>query len=218
MSRILWPTALLLLAACAGDSKETDTDLVDTEIQDTEIEDTEVVDTEVEDTEVQDTDAPGDRDPGPHADEYGQTVAWLQLPDSLVSTESALCTDTTGDWAQLFGAPPFPGNFNYAFLRVDDATSATAMRCASGEYPDACTERDFTYDVTGSTLVTSSETATVIFNTCELVVVNTTTIVDQGAVGQETVSVEILYRGDCFGNAVNDGCIIDHDFDVEWNF
>ena len=186
--------------ACADDTDNTD----DTDA---------VVDTDVPTTTTRTADM---RLPGPHAEEHGLVTAWNILTDSGVTDSSPACTDTGGEWGGLFAAPSYGGGYYYTFYRVEaPGTDARAMACG-GEYPDDCSDKDYTYSISQNELSKVDLEVSDVGNGCALEVGQNVRILDQGLEGQLIFEVEIGYAGNCFGADTNNGCVVSHTFSLDF--
>lgn len=98
MSKLSWPIATIVMAACATapvDDTTDDTDMDDTDVEDTDVEDTDMDDTDVDDTDMDDTDEPVASCSGDMFDKYGVN-AFLAVNDSIIAYAVAAPTAEVG--------------------------------------------------------------------------------------------------------------------------
>ncbi len=242
MKRALW--SLLLLSACAtdveGDEAGECEDGADNDANGlfdcddpgcagaptcdaTDTTDTQ--DTDLTDTDLTDTDdglPPGARRPGPHPEEFGLASAWEILEETVDTTLDPVCVPVDDTWRSVYAAPVSGDSFHYTFLRVDDATEATGLACGSG-FPGDCTEKDLTWDISDHALTTVLPVVTVqpqpaLLPNCEVQSESEVILEDRGEFGTITYFTEISVTAACPSDLqANDGCTINHVYDLDWN-
>ncbi len=167
-----------------------------------------------------DTDGTGSvRPPGPNADEYGKVSAWLQLVDTVQTSSSPECVETTGDWADIFRPPQYEADGNYyVFYRVGTGgTTAQNQNCGGG-FPDGCTDREPLFAVSDHVVEGFQiNTPEDLEGDCSLSVDNLVRVTDRGDFGLLEIGPVITYTESCPADvATNNGCLVTHSFDVEW--
>jgi hypothetical protein len=205
---------------CGGDGT-TPTDPNDTDTNNP----TNPTDTDTDPTNTDDTPPDGERQPGPHEDEWNWITAWSLVEPHNQSTDySANCEDTGGDWAAIFAPTTYdPTGYYYIFYKVETGGNQAVKQGCSDldgdgtvELASECSDQSTIYNISGSTLIDESITVSDLGSGCNLVLTELVEIVDDGEYGEFRYGPIIEYTGSCYGADINNGCAVTHTIDLDF--